>query len=139
MDLQGDKSKSMIEPRTVVEDVENGRRGVVIPDYWGLNDGCKGVQVVWSGVDMVGGQYAPLTVLKVIGPENAKVDIDKCGRGGGSAACIWAIATPTGLECGRFSGFRQSLDAGKWRAKRRPVLMYPDCQTEGVEASKEQS
>lgn len=117
-----------IKPQMIVED-SRGRRGVTAPDFMACCAEWE-TPVVWYGESGVDG--TDTDTLKVIGPENAKADLAKCGAGKGADCCIYMTASGSGFSCERFSYVRYSLIFAKSRmtAQRDPVVAYPECQNE---------
>ncbi len=115
----------MIAPGTIVQTPE-GRKGVVVPDVYGLSDPGD-IQVAWEDEGLAGGSYYPHeSELTVLGHDQARVSA-ACGD------CKFIGARGDGLHCLRFSSFRTMIMSRKdMRATREPKRMFPDCQTEAI-------
>lgn len=116
-----------IKPQMIVTDA-SGRRGVTVPDMPGMMSCCSPEEtpVVWSGEKSFFGMLT--SRLSIVGPEDAKADLKKCGAGQGTECCIFLTMGSKGPCCERHSDMRTSLIFKTMNAKREPIETYPDCQ-----------
>ena len=115
-------------PQLVVRNKETGSIGVTCRDLPGPLS-CNGpgeVSVVYDGTTVALG--TDCMDLKIIGPENAVADLDKCGAGKGEETCIFLVVRHNGAECQRFGSLRWDLIFRTMRAKRHPEKLFPKCQ-----------
>lgn len=114
-----------IKPQVVVE--HNGRRGVTCPDFMTCCEEWE-TPVVFEGESAFTG--VSTEELTVIGDENAKADLHKCGAGRGRACCIFLTVGPKGPDCERFSEMRFRLIFRKdtMTAQAEPSEPFPACQ-----------
>src|SRR5262245_36289406 len=109
-----------IEPGTLVEVIQDGKRGVVIPDRW---DVCAPEETLVVLEDAEYGMGIDTEWLRVIGPDPAKADPQLCGAGKGEDACVFlGFGGTGGWQCLRFSSLRQHLLDTPLKAKRRPTV-----------------
>lgn len=113
--------------QTVVQHSSTDRKGVVVTDSFGVCGDLE-VPVVFEGENVFLGMS--ISELKIIGPENAKATLEKCGAGKGAACCIFLIMGANGPECVRFGGLRWQIISRKefMNAQREPTELYPNCQ-----------
>jgi len=120
--------KQDFKPRLVVKNVRTNEIGVTCDDLPGMLS-CNGpeeVSVVYDGSTCTcGTDWRDLTIL---GNEEAKADLKKCGAGRGAEACIFLTVGPGGAECKRFGSLRWDLIFRTMNAKRNPEKLYPACQ-----------
>lgn len=116
----------LVQPGMVVRSV-GGKTGVVIDDEFGVCSGNETL-VVWEGTDF--GLGSPTEDLEIVGPENAKADLKRCGAGRGEQCCIFLTVGMDGPECARHTGLRTTIlvHARGMNAQRYPLEMYPNCQ-----------
>lgn len=116
-----------IPPQMIVVNLEGDKRGVTTVDFMSCCHPDE-TPVVWEGNGFSTGTWT--NQLKVIGPEKAVGDPDRCGAGRGEQCCIFLICGAQGFECARFSSMRVPLifRRDKMTAKRQPTESYPNCQ-----------
>lgn len=123
------KGENMIEPGTVVKNKISGAMGVVVKDSFGVCDGEETAVIYEGTLYSVGTETSH---LEVIGKENPKADLKKCGAGKGKERCIFLGIGPNGPQCKRFSSLRGFLLSKRsdMIAKRVPTKLFPKCQLE---------
>ena len=106
---------------------KDGTKGIIINDSFNCC-GPNEVAVVYEGSTAFLG--TDVEDLEVIGPENAKADMEKCGAGKGEECCIFLTIGSNGPGCERFGSLRDSLifRRSQMRAKREPDKLFPNCQ-----------
>ncbi|MBI2624777.1 MAG: hypothetical protein HYW70_00335 [Candidatus Nealsonbacteria bacterium] len=118
----------MIGIGMVVKNKVTEKKGVVVDDPFGC---CASFEtpVAYEGSTslFIGTDTKD---LKVIGPENAKADLMKCGAGQGKKCCIFLVVGSSGPECQRFGDMRLDIifRKDKMTAQREPTKLYPNCQ-----------
>ena len=107
-----------------VRSKETGEMGFVINDSFGCCSPNEDL-VVYDGTNT--GWGTDQRLLEVVEFEKPIPDPVKCGAGKGAECCIFITAGPTGFECERFTGLRDSLIFKTMRAERDPKEPYPLC------------
>ncbi|MEK7653337.1 MAG: hypothetical protein AAB358_02575 [Patescibacteria group bacterium] len=116
---------TLIACQTRVRNRKTGQEGVVCPSNPTINDSPDGVLVVYDGTtccleDEEGD-------LEVLGPEEAKADMSRCGGGKGEECCIFIVMNPE-PGCQRHGDLRWTLMFRKMGAQRHPSEPFPNCQ-----------
>jgi len=112
----------------IVKNVSTGQIGVTCNDLPGMLS-CNGpeeVTVIYDGSSC--GSGTDWKKLTIIGKEEAKADLKKCGAGRGAEACIFLTVRSGGVKCERFSSLRWDLIFRTMNAKRNPEKLFPACQ-----------
>lgn len=120
-----------IPRQIVVRNKQTGKTGVTVDDAPGMLSCCSNEEtpVVYEGYTAFMG--TPTDILEVMGSENAKADLKKCGAGTENC-CIFLTVGRSGPECERFGQLRFDIIMRKesMNAKREPTKLYPKCQLE---------
>jgi hypothetical protein len=118
----------------LVEEINTGRKAMTMPTIsMLLSDGDSDTSIVFdgrSGSATLNCFADGAKQFKIVGPDPAVADLQKCGAGKGADCCKFLVAGVNGVECARFGTMHYDLVFRTMNAKREPTKFYPACQTE---------
>lgn len=123
----------MLKPKMLVRHKATGKLGVTMPTSRFLSEDGP-ISVHLEDDSQLGGTTLPCfggeQAFEVLGPNPAVAEFEKCGGGQGAKCCKYMVVGPDGLECARFTSMHEPLIFREMVSQRRPVKLYPACQTE---------